>query len=93
MDLLSYLGTRYGGDFSKYSTKDLDALAEQLLSGKTLEELTANMKYYTYYRQAYGAAVLDTLKAQRRRSALCAGFAGGRLLSSASGSEHIVLVV
>ena len=63
VDLLSYLGTRYGGDFSKYSTKDLDALAEQLLSGKTLEELTANMKYYTYYRQAYGA-VLDGLVGQ-----------------------------
>ena len=63
VDLLSYLGTRYGGDFSKYSTKDLDTLAEQLLSGKTLEELTANMKYYTYYRQAYGA-VLDGLVGQ-----------------------------
>ncbi len=32
----------------------------------------------TAYRQAYGAAVLDTLKAQRRRSALCTGFAGGK---------------
>lgn len=30
------------------------------------------------YRQAYGAAVLDTLKAQRRRGVLCTGFAGGK---------------
>ena len=40
VDMLAYLGARYGGDFSRYSTKDLDALAEQLLSGKTMEELT-----------------------------------------------------
>lgn len=63
VELLSYLGARYGGDFSRYSTKDLDTLAEQLLSGKTMEELTANMKYYSYYRQAYGA-VLDGLVGQ-----------------------------
>lgn len=60
VDLLAYLGVKYGGDFSKYSTKDLDALAEQLLAGKTMEELTEKMKYYPYYRNAYGA-VLDGL--------------------------------
>lgn len=60
VDLLAYLGTKYGGDFSKYSTKDLDGLAEQLLAGKTMEELTEKMKYYSYYREAYGA-VLDGL--------------------------------
>lgn len=63
VELLSYLGAKYGGDFSKYSTRDLDALAELLLSGKTMEELTSNMKYYSYYRQAYGA-VLDGLVGQ-----------------------------
>lgn len=60
VDLLAYLGAKYGGDFSKYSTKDLDGLAEQLLSGKTMNELTEKMKYYSYYREAYGA-VLDGL--------------------------------
>lgn len=60
VDLLAYLGVKYGGDFSKYSTKDLDGLAEQLLSGKTMEELTAKMNHYSYYREAYGA-VLDGL--------------------------------
>ena len=60
VDLLAYLGGKYGGDFSKYSTKDLDALAEQLLAGKTMAELTEKMKYYNYYREAYGA-VLDGL--------------------------------
>lgn len=63
VDLLSYLGARYGGEFSRYSTKDLDSLAEQLLAGKTMEELTKDMKYYNYYREAYGA-VLDGLVGQ-----------------------------
>jgi len=63
VDLLAYLGAKYGGDFSRYSTKDLDGLAEQLLSGKTMEELTAKMTHYSYYREAYGA-VLDGLVGQ-----------------------------
>lgn len=63
VELLSYLGARYGGDFSHYATKDLDNLAEQLLTGKTMGELTKDMKYYTYYREAYGA-VLDGLVGQ-----------------------------
>ncbi len=63
VELLSCLGARYGGDFSHYSTKDLDSLAEQLLAGKTIEEVTKDMKYYSYYREAYGA-VLDGLVGQ-----------------------------
>ncbi|ADL06173.1 M23 family metallopeptidase [Lacrimispora saccharolytica] len=63
VDLLSYLGAKYGGDFSRYSTKDLDWLAEQLLAGKTMEEMTVKMSHYSYYREAYGA-VLDGLVGQ-----------------------------
>ena len=37
---------------------DLDAVTEKLKSGMTMEELTKDMKYYAYYREAYGA-VLD----------------------------------
>lgn len=59
VDLLAYLGTRYGGDFSRYKKSDMKKVAEQLINGEmTMEELTSAMKYYDYYRQAYGA-VLD----------------------------------
>lgn len=59
VDLLAYLGTRYSGDFSRYKKSDMKKVAEQLISGDTtMEELTKDMKYYDYYRQAYGA-VLD----------------------------------
>ena len=64
VNLLAYLGALYGGDFSKYSPKDLDAAAARLTSGEiTMEELTKDMKYYPYYREAYGA-VLDGMVGQ-----------------------------
>lgn len=61
VDLLAYLGAKYGGDFSRYDPAHLEAAADALLKGETtMEELTSGMKYYPYYRQAYGA-VLDGL--------------------------------
>ena len=64
VNLLAYLGALYGGDFSKYSPKDLDAADARLTSGEiTIEELTKDMKYYPYYREAYGA-VLDGMVGQ-----------------------------
>ena len=54
VDLLAYLGTRYGGDFSRYKKSDMKKVAEQLINGEmTMEELTSDMKYYDYYRQAF----------------------------------------
>lgn len=64
VDLLAYLGARYGGDFGKYKPEQMTAVAEKLKSGETtMEELTKDMKYYNYYREAYGA-VLDGMVGQ-----------------------------
>ena len=60
VELLSYLGARYGGDFSRYKTQDMTELVRKLEAGQTMESLTEGMKYYSYYREAYGA-VLDGL--------------------------------
>lgn len=61
VDLLAYVGSRYGGDFGKYKPEHMTAVADKLKSGETtMAELTKDMKYYTYYREAYGA-VLDGL--------------------------------
>lgn len=57
IDLLAYLGAKYGGDFSRYQERDMDALAGELTSGITIEELTADMKYFPYYREAYDAVL------------------------------------
>ena len=60
IDTLSYLGAKYGGDFSRYQAKDMDALFQALDEGETIETLTEKMEHYAYYREAYGA-VLDGL--------------------------------
>ncbi|SHO51463.1 M23 family metallopeptidase [Anaerocolumna xylanovorans] len=58
IELLAYVGTRYGGDFSRYKEKDLTALADKLKSGETtMEALTKDMKYYSYYLEAYTAVL------------------------------------
>jgi murein DD-endopeptidase MepM/ murein hydrolase activator NlpD len=56
IELLAYLGTRYGGEFSKYKEKDLNELVNKL-KGKeeTIASLTEGMKYYNYYYEAYSA--------------------------------------
>lgn len=55
VELLAYLATKYGGNFSKYKSKDLDALVANLNKGETMEQLTAKMKHYSYYYEAYDA--------------------------------------
>ena len=57
VDLLAYLGARYGGDFSHYQASDMAKAAEQLQNGVTVEELTKNMTSFAYYREAYGAVL------------------------------------
>ena len=58
VDLLAYLGAKYGGDFSKYRQKDMDKIAKKLLKGETsIEKLKEEMQYFSYYQQAYGAVL------------------------------------
>lgn len=58
IDILAFLGAKYGGNFSSYKSKDFDDIVNRLKSGEKIEDITKNMKYYSYYRTAYGA-VLD----------------------------------
>lgn len=59
IELLAYLGAKYGGDFTNYNEADMTEIAENLTRRETtIEELTAEMQYYEYYHEAYGA-VLD----------------------------------
>lgn len=61
VDLLAYLGARYGGDFGKYRAGDMEKAAKAILDGETtMEGLTERLTCYGYYREAYGA-VLDGL--------------------------------
>ena len=53
VELLAYLGAKYGGDFAG-SGRRIWTVVEKLKSGAAMEEITKDMKYYAYYREAYG---------------------------------------
>lgn len=58
IELLAYLGAKYGGDFKRYKPEDMGKLAEMLKRGEmTMEMLTADMKYYPYFHEAYSAVL------------------------------------
>lgn len=58
VSLLAILGAKYGGDFKHYKSSDMDTIAEKILNKElTIEELTADMKYYPYYNEAYHAVL------------------------------------
>jgi peptidoglycan LD-endopeptidase LytH len=58
IELLAYLGATYGGDFKSYKHSDMSKLVERLQSKEvTMETLTADMKYYSYYLEAYTAVL------------------------------------
>lgn len=57
IELLACLGAKYGGDFSRFKKSDLTELANRLESGETIDEITAGMKYYSYYHEAYTAVL------------------------------------
>ena len=49
IELLSYLASKYGGNFKSFQQKDLDSVVERLKQGETIEEITKDMKLYNYY--------------------------------------------
>lgn len=57
IELLSYLAAKYGGDFSHFKQADLDSLSEALKNGSSMEELAKDLKYYSYYHEAYTAVL------------------------------------
>lgn len=57
IELLSYLGAKNGGNFKDYKSSQMDELASQLKEGKSIEELTKDLKYYSYYFDAYNAVL------------------------------------
>lgn len=59
IELLSYLASKYGGNFELFQQKDLDNLVERLKLGETMEDITKEMKLYSYYIEAYGAILQE----------------------------------
>lgn len=58
ISLLAYQACKNGGDFSHYRSGDISLIAKKLLAKETtLEALTKDLKYYTYYYEAYSAVL------------------------------------
>ena len=58
VELLAYTAAKTGGTFDKAALKTLDKAAEKLSEGEaTMEELAEDLKYYSYYKEAYDAAI------------------------------------
>lgn len=55
IELLAYLAAKYGGNFSRYKEKDLNGIVERLKSGEKMNDITKEMKYYSYFLEAYTA--------------------------------------
>ena len=55
IELMAYLGCKYGGDFSKFKQSDLDSLTSKIKSGTSMEELSKDYKLYNYYYESYDA--------------------------------------
>lgn len=55
IELISYLASKYGGNFNYFKQKDLDELVERLNSGENIDVITKDMKLYSYYIEAYTA--------------------------------------
>lgn len=58
IELLAYLGATYGGEFGNYKKSDMSKLVERLQSKEeTMASITADIKYYSYYLEAYTAVL------------------------------------
>ncbi|MCM1193104.1 MAG: M23 family metallopeptidase [Butyrivibrio sp.] len=69
VELLAYTAAKTGGKFDSNALKTMDKAAKKLSEGETtLEELTADMKYYEYYKEAYDAAIGGLVGEYRREA-------------------------
>ncbi|MDK2808996.1 MAG: peptidoglycan LD-endopeptidase LytH [Clostridiales bacterium] len=58
IDLLAYVAAKNGGKFGKSSINELEKVGKRLLEGETtLADLTSDLKYYAYYKEAYEAVL------------------------------------
>ncbi len=58
VDLLAYTAAGTGGTFDKSALKTMEKAAQAISQGeKTMEELAGKLKYFSYYQDAYDAAL------------------------------------
>ena len=61
IDTLSYLACKNGNNWAWYSKKDLDKMVAALGDMYTVDDLMADNKYYSFYKEAFSAALAGLL--------------------------------
>lgn len=61
IEMLSYLASKYGGNWKSYKGNDLDALVRKLNSGAKMSELSEKMPNYNYFYKIYDAVLHNYL--------------------------------
>lgn len=83
VELLAYTAAKTGGKFDSSALKTMDKAAKKLSAGEAaLDELTADLKYYEYYREAYDAAIGGLVGEYKREREEGSGKPGGTAGSS-----------
>lgn len=57
VQVLAYLGAKYGGDFKQYKEEDLEQIVSRMKNGDKIKDITKDMKYYDYYYRVYNAVL------------------------------------
>lgn len=57
VQVLAYLGAKYGGDFKQYKEADLEQIVNRLKNGDKIKNITKDLKYYDYYYRVYSAVL------------------------------------
>lgn len=57
VQVLAYLGAKYGGDFKQYKEADLEQIVSRMKNGDKIKDITKDMKYYDYYYRVYSAVL------------------------------------
>lgn len=55
IELLAYLACKNGGNFKNYKKSDLDDLVNKLENNQSMDDLTANLKFFDYYYESFSA--------------------------------------
>lgn len=61
IDILTCLGTKYGGEFKSYKKSDFNDIVKRLKKGEKAEDICSAQKYFSYYKEAYTAILGEYL--------------------------------
>lgn len=61
IDAVAYAASKNGNNFKRDSLKSMDEFAQKIADGSSVEDITRDMKYFSYYKETYGAVLEEFL--------------------------------